>query len=425
MGQAAHKLALFTGLGLVTVLGTSALINFRPEHPCVYRQPQTLAQAGSPSDEPWPIPTPPPPLPSPMPRPSAPPIPVPGQVVSSYTYNPRLYERTLTDFLAALEAHNLNLDRQGILLLAPDASVLAAHQEQVSFPSAVFTRLHTSLAALQTWTPDQQFQTSIYTTGLLRQSELAGKLWVEIPQAPHLSLLGLGDLPGRLQALDIARISGGLGVKGHDSSGTQNPANRLADHLQQDLRAQGLALEGKVEVVSELPPTAELLMVQLTAPLETLLRQMHSEPDSELQSHLIRDLGGPAQVDALVNQTTGSSSVLSILVSSSQSVLSMSSAENAARALTLLRSHLGNLDQILPEVGINQGTGSSYPVGMVLEWGRIGEGRVLANDGLVVAGQLPNGMTVVLANEGEDLELIQALQTQFLHRIGMLEPNLD
>jgi D-alanyl-D-alanine carboxypeptidase/D-alanyl-D-alanine-endopeptidase (penicillin-binding protein 4) len=360
-----------------------------------------------------------------MPRPSAPPIPVPGQVISRYAYNPRLYDHALKDFLAALEAHNLNLDRQGILILAPDGSPLAVHQEQVSFPSAVFTRLHTSLAALQTWTPDHQFQTSIYTTGLLRQSELAGKLWVEIPEAPHLSLLDLGTLPGRLQALDIARISGGVGVKGEDSSGIQNPANRLADHLQQDLRAQGLTLEGKVEVVAELPPNADLLMVQLTAPLENLLRQMHSDSDSQLQSHLIHDLGGPARVDALVNQTTGSTSVLSILVSSSQSVLSMSSAENAARALTQLRSHLGDLDRLLPEVGMNQGIGSTYPVGMILEWGRIGEGRVLANDGLVVAGQLPNGMTVVLANEGEDLELIQALQTQFLHRISLLEPNLD
>ncbi|NJK63854.1 MAG: hypothetical protein HC921_15245 [Synechococcaceae cyanobacterium SM2_3_1] len=425
MGQRPFKLALLTGMGLTVAMGTAALIRFHPQHPCVNRNSETLAQAGSPSEEPWPIPTPPPPLPSPMPRPSAPPIPVPGQVVSSYAYNPRLYHQALTEFLATLEAHNLNLDRQGILILAPDGSPLAVHQEQVTFPSAVFTRLHTSLAALQTWTPDHQFQTSIYTTGLLRQSELAGKLWVEVSEAPHLSLLGLGDLPGRLQALDIARISGGLGVKGQDSDRSQVLADQLAAQLQRDPLAQGLDLEGQVEVVTELPAKADLLMVQLTAPLAYLLRQMHSDPDSQLQSHLIRDLGGAAQVDALVNQTTGSTSVLSILVSSSQSVLSMSSAENAARTLTHLRNHLGDLDQILPEVGVNQGTETAYPVGMVLEWGRIGEGRALANDGLVVAGQLPNGMTVVLANEGEDLELIQSLQTQFLRRISLLEPNLD
>ena len=117
-------------------------------------------------------------------------------------------------YLNTLKAQGLNPSEQGIWFQS-GASVLVENQGKIPIPAASLTKITTSLAALETWGPQHQFDTTIAVTGPIQNGVLQG----------DLVILGGGDamfvweeaiaLGNTLNQLGIQQVTGDLVISGN------------------------------------------------------------------------------------------------------------------------------------------------------------------------------------------------------------------
>ena len=117
-------------------------------------------------------------------------------------------------YLNTLKAQGLNPSEQGIWFQS-GASLLAENQGKIPIPAASLTKITTALAALETWGPQHQFDTTIAVTGPIQNGVLQG----------DLVILGGGDsmfvweeaiaLGNTLNQLGIQQVTGDLIISGN------------------------------------------------------------------------------------------------------------------------------------------------------------------------------------------------------------------
>ena len=117
-------------------------------------------------------------------------------------------------YLNTLKAQGLNPSEQGIWFQS-GASLLAENQGKIPIPAASLTKITTALAALETWGPQHQFDTTIAVTGPIQHGVLQG----------DLVILGGGDsmfvweeaivLGNTLNQLGIQQVTGDLIISGN------------------------------------------------------------------------------------------------------------------------------------------------------------------------------------------------------------------
>ncbi len=117
-------------------------------------------------------------------------------------------------YLNTLKTQGLNPSEQGVWFQS-GASVLVENQGKIPIPAASLTKITTSLAALETWGPQHQFDTTIAVTGPIQNGVLQG----------DLVILGGGDamfvweeaiaLGNTLNQLGIQQVTGDLVISGN------------------------------------------------------------------------------------------------------------------------------------------------------------------------------------------------------------------
>ncbi len=117
-------------------------------------------------------------------------------------------------YLNTLKAQGLNPSEQGIWFQS-GASVLVENQGKIPIPAASLTKITTSLAALETWGSQRQFDTVIAVTGPIQNGVLQGDLVIS----------GGGDamfvweeaiaLGNALNQLGIQQVTGDLVISGN------------------------------------------------------------------------------------------------------------------------------------------------------------------------------------------------------------------
>lgn len=224
-------------------------------------------------------------------------------------------EGLVAEYLKTLDKGGWRLPAQGLWLQAGSFPVIE-HQGQVPLPAASLTKIATTLAALETWGVEHQFETRIGISGTLQDGVVQGDLVV----------LGGGDplfvweeaiaVANDLQRYGIQRVTGNLVVLGDFAMNFQTDPMKAGSQLRrafdQDLwprethtqfatlpagtPAPTLRIDGGVR----LAPKGEVtwLMSRRSLPMVALLKAMNTYSNNTMAEMIAAGSGGAAAVMA-------------------------------------------------------------------------------------------------------------------------------
>ncbi|MGF1539600.1 MAG: D-alanyl-D-alanine carboxypeptidase [Pleurocapsa sp.] len=226
-------------------------------------------------------------------------------------------EKVLQDYLKNLEQQGIDLQQQGIWLESPWIKP-AGNQESVAIPAASLTKIATTLAALGKLGADYQFATKVYITGEIQQGILNGDLIIEGSGDPFFvweEAIALGNI---LNSLGIRQIKGNLLVTDKFYMNYNSKPSQAAKLLQQaldyrswnrEITQQYLTLpkntpqpqviiEGKTQVIAQIPAEAIYQFTRQSLPLVEILRQMNIYSNNYIAQMLADFVGGAEEVAA-------------------------------------------------------------------------------------------------------------------------------
>lgn len=122
-------------------------------------------------------------------------------------------ETIVRDYLNTLKGQGLSPNEQGIWLQS-GASLLAENQGKTPLSAASLTKIATTLAALETWGPQHQFDTTIAVTGPVQNGVLQGDLVIQGSGDPMFVWEEAIALGNKLNEMGIQQVTGDLVIAG-------------------------------------------------------------------------------------------------------------------------------------------------------------------------------------------------------------------
>lgn len=217
---------------------------------------------------------------------------------------------SLQQHLNALTGLGMPSAAQGVWLQAGN-QILAAHRGDQPIPAASLTKIATTLAALETWAPDFQFETLVGIRGALQDGVVQGDLIVQGGGDPLFVWEEAIALGNALNQAGIRRITGNLVVAGKFSMNFQADPATAGGWLKQGLdsarwtaeaarqhaalpagtaRPQ-VVIEGSVQVVPA-PPAFTPVLRHRSLPLTQILKAMNIFSNNHIADSIAEDLGG-------------------------------------------------------------------------------------------------------------------------------------
>lgn len=230
----------------------------------------------------------------------------------------------LSGYLKTLSGKGISQTQQGIWLQSGPA-LLVEHQGMIPRSAASLTKIATTLAALETWGPQKQFETQVAATGPIQNGVLQGDLVIRGSGDPFFVWEEAIALGNALQQRGIRRVTGRLVIVGDFYMNYQRNPLIAGQFLQQGLNAQrwpataraqynrmakGTSLP-QVEIaqgvqVATLPNPKQYLVVRhFSLPLSQILKEMNVYSNNEMSEMLAKSLGGAQQVAVKASQGAG------------------------------------------------------------------------------------------------------------------------
>ncbi|MGK7891845.1 MAG: D-alanyl-D-alanine carboxypeptidase [Leptolyngbyaceae cyanobacterium] len=235
--------------------------------------------------------------------------------------------------IAILEAYLNSLERLGFdsaqqgVWLQSGATVWGSNQGTAALPAASLTKLVTSLAALETWGTDHQFETLISTTGEIRNGILEGDLVIQGGGDPLYVWEEAIALANTLQQLGIQQVAGDLLIAGHFSMNYKDNPIESGTLLKQAFNANlwppeaeqqyltlppgtprpNLVIEGAVRFISRNALQVRQprpLLRHDSLPLAQLLKLMNIYSNNVMAQQLVDLMGGAERAATLVATAT-------------------------------------------------------------------------------------------------------------------------
>ena len=212
-------------------------------------------------------------------------------------------------YLNTLKAQGLNPSEQGIWFQS-GPSLLVENQGKIPVPAASLTKITTALAALETWGPQHQFDTTIAVTGPIQNGVLQG----------DLVILGGGDsmfvweeaiaLGNTLNQLGIQQVTGDLIISGNFIMNFEVDPAKAGAFLYQSLNSKTwpadleyqysqlkskpakptIAINGSVRLGDV--PNARTIIQHKSLPLLQLVKRMDVYSNNVMAETLSQLLGG-------------------------------------------------------------------------------------------------------------------------------------
>ncbi|MEG5064771.1 D-alanyl-D-alanine carboxypeptidase [Microcoleus sp. B3-A4] len=219
-------------------------------------------------------------------------------------------EATVREYLKELKEKNLIDGNQGIWVQAGMVP-LVSQQGKTLMPGASLTKIATSLASLETWGPDYQFETRFRATGPISNGVLQGDLVVSGGGDPLFVWEEAIAVGNALNQMGIERVAGNLVVTGNFRMNYQSDPLVAGDILRQALdgsswpqdvvamyskmapgtRKPQVTVAGSV-IAEKFVSSGHLLLKRRSLPLAEILKQMNVHSDNEIAQMLADDLGG-------------------------------------------------------------------------------------------------------------------------------------
>jgi serine-type D-Ala-D-Ala carboxypeptidase/endopeptidase (penicillin-binding protein 4) len=364
-------------------------------------------------------------------------------------------EQTLQQYLRQLAGEGLNLAEQGIWLQS-GATVLASQQGTVALPAASLTKVVITLAALKTWSPEQQFTTIVNTTGTRQNGVVQGDLVIQGGGDPLFGWATAIDLGQRLNQLGITRVTGDLVIADGFVMNFQVDPLTSGKLLKQALNAPDwtgpiaaqyaklpagalrpqVVINGQVRKAA-VPSTHTELLRLPSLPLRQLLRKMNVHSNNVMAQMLTDRLGGHAIARQTAAAAAGVGPEEIQLINGSG--LGVENRISARAVCTMFEAidrladrHNLTLADLFPSSGFDQGTleDRHIPTTSVVKTGTLSTVSALA-------GVLPTrdrGLVwFTIINRGGDIIALRNQQDGFLQQLqqqwgkpndpgGMLRP---
>jgi serine-type D-Ala-D-Ala carboxypeptidase/endopeptidase (penicillin-binding protein 4) len=349
-------------------------------------------------------------------------------------------QQLLGQYLKKLSAQGLPQDQQG-LWMQSGVALLANNQGKTPLPAASLTKVATSLAALETWGPQHQFDTLIATDGAIQNGILQGNLIVQGSGDPMFVTEEAIALGVALNQLGIRQVTGDLVITGNFMMNFEWDPLKSGSLLKQALNA-GTWSEDMTDTFAKLPPNAKLavkpqvaiagnvryaqpvqanLLIQhQSLPLWNLIKRLNIYSNNVMAEMLSRLAGGPQATAAKAAQAAGVSPNEVLLANGSGLGVENRISPHAVVAMfaAVKRYAEGQgmtIADLFPIAGTDKGTveDREIPIYTVVKTGTL-------NDVSALAGFLPTrdqGVVVFsVINRGANLDGLRSSQDVLLQQ---------
>ncbi|MGV0025980.1 D-alanyl-D-alanine carboxypeptidase [Phormidesmis priestleyi] len=359
-------------------------------------------------------------------------------------------ETVLKQYLKQLESQGLSNTTQGIWLQS-GSTLLASNQGTTALPAASLTKIATSLAALQTWGTDHQFETLITATGTIQNGVLQGDLVIQGGGDPRFVFEEAIALGNALNKIGIIRIAGNLLVTHNFMMSFNDDPVESGKLLKQALtpkdwdedatyeyallpegtRKPTVTIAGTVRQISsakvETTPKQILLMRHRSLPLIDLLKQMNIHSNNEMSQMLADNMGGvSATIQKAMTAADISPQEIQLVNGSGLSMANRISPHAACAMLAAIDRYLHprnlTIADLFPVSGIDSADttleGRSIPRAAVVKTGTLNEVSALAgvlptrDRGFVWFAIINRGTDISNLRKQQDV-LLQTLQKQW------------
>ena len=219
-------------------------------------------------------------------------------------------EAAVREYLKDLKDKNLIEGNQGVWVQS-GMQPLVSQQGTVLMPGASLTKIATSLASLETWGPDYQFETRFLGTGPIKNGVLQGDLVVSGGGDPLFVWEEAIAVGNALNQMGIDRVAGNLVVTGNFRMNYQSDPVAAGEILRQAIDSRSWPRDVQAMYSKMAPGTRKpkvtvigsvigekfaregrLLLKRRSLPLPEILKQMNVHSDNEIAQMLADNLGG-------------------------------------------------------------------------------------------------------------------------------------
>ncbi len=335
----------------------------------------------------------------------------------------------------------LTADAQGIWIQS-ELRPLHSHKGTIPIPGASLTKIATSLAALETWGPQHQFETLISTTGPITNGILRGDLVINGGSDPYFvweEAIALGNV---IQKLGINQVTGNLVIvgdfwmndrynpvvagqflrEGINSATWSRNVRSIYNRMPPGTPMPKVAIAGSV--ISQKSVSQKIPIIRhKSLPLVYILKTMNVESKNNLADTLAKNLGGAKVVQRKAAWSAGVSEAEIQLINGSGLGVENQISPRAVTAMFLaiqrcLQTSQWVIADLFPVSGYDTGTltdqSRNIPQGGVVKTGTL-------NDVIALAGVIPTreqGLVwFTMVNRSPYWEETRAEQDKFLQKL--------
>lgn len=352
-------------------------------------------------------------------------------------------EAIMNQYLQGLKAQGAVVRHQGIWIQS-DMSVLAKHKERVPLPAASLTKIATTLAALNKWKPNHQFETLVSATGPIKNGVLQGDLVITGGGDPLFVWEEAIALGNSLNQMGIRQVKGNLVIDGNFSMNySPDPflsGQLLHQAINSRLWSRGfvyrhaimpkgtpkpqVAITGNIKVAKKnlSNPRKYLLIRHRSLALNHILREMNIYSNNEMAEMLTQAMGGAEVRNQLAAKSANISlDELQLVNGSGLGVENMISPYAVCAMLTgihhFLQPYKLSVMDVFPVSGRDK-NGTMYarhiPLGSAIKTGTLNTVSALAG---VIPTRERGLVWFAIINRGTDVSGFRKQQDLFLQRL--------
>ncbi|MEO0756388.1 MAG: D-alanyl-D-alanine carboxypeptidase [Cyanobacteria bacterium J06648_16] len=235
-------------------------------------------------------------------------------------------EAILSQYVSRLDQTGFDPDLQSILVEA-NRYPIAHFQADRRLPAASLTKVATTLAAIETWGVEHQFETYIGMRGILADGTLQGDLIVQGGNDPLFVWEEAIALGNALQQLGVKRVTGNLIVtpgfvmnyktdpavaggllkQAFNANSWGGEANKQYQALPPGTPKPQIQIDGQVQVgAPDLTHTASAWLVRhQSLPMVAILKAMNIYSNNVMSEMVANTLGGPTAVMQIATTVAG------------------------------------------------------------------------------------------------------------------------
>lgn len=353
-------------------------------------------------------------------------------------------EKIVKQYLQDLTARGFAADRQGVWIQS-DLTRLATYKGKIPMSAASLTKIATTLATLETWGTEHQFETHFYATGEVKNGVLAGDLLVVGGGDPIFVWEEAIAVGNALNKLGIRRVTGNLIVVPDFYMNFYPNPTVAAEKLKEALNAKlwspearnqhaqmspgtprpQVEIAGGILIRRQAPASSRLLLRHQSLPVGQILKQMNIFSNNTIAEVLAQRVGGGDIVAQIAAKAANVPQSEIQLVNGSGLGTANRVSPRAAAAMFAaverrLQSQSLSIADLFPVAGRDdRGTMQDrrFPPDTTLKTGTLAQVSALAG---VLPTQKQGWVWFAIINEGSPIEELRDSQDRLLQQLTQI-----